>query len=90
VISVTESQSISDEALNLAATYQETLNNAPGVAKYMQSPGLIRVAMPDVKWRAYRSGYPLIANDPHLTMDTPAIFHEAHLIYDKAMARTGK
>lgn len=28
------------------------------------------------------SGYPMIANDPHLALDTPATFYEAHLIVD--------
>ncbi len=28
------------------------------------------------------SGYPMIANDPHLALDAPATFYEAHLIVD--------
>jgi len=28
------------------------------------------------------SGYPLVANDPHLALDTPATFHESNLVYD--------
>lgn len=28
------------------------------------------------------SGYPLIANDPHLALNTPATFHESNLVYD--------
>ncbi len=27
------------------------------------------------------SGYPLVANDPHLTLDTPSTFHESSLVY---------
>lgn len=27
------------------------------------------------------SGYPLIANDPHLALNTPATFHESNLVY---------
>jgi penicillin amidase len=28
------------------------------------------------------SGFPLVANDPHLSLDTPATFHESNLVYD--------
>lgn len=28
------------------------------------------------------SGYPLVANDPHLSLNTPATFHESNLVYD--------
>ncbi len=28
------------------------------------------------------SGYPMVANDPHLALDTPATFHESNLVYD--------
>jgi penicillin amidase len=28
------------------------------------------------------SGYPLVANDPHLALNTPATFHESNLVYD--------
>jgi penicillin amidase len=28
------------------------------------------------------SGYPMVANDPHLALDVPATFHESHLIFD--------
>ena len=28
------------------------------------------------------SGFPLVANDPHLALDTPATFHESNLVYD--------
>jgi penicillin amidase len=29
------------------------------------------------------SGYPLIANDPHITLDTPAIWYEVQMVYPK-------
>ncbi len=29
------------------------------------------------------SGNPMIANDPHLTMNTPAIWYEAHLVFNR-------
>ncbi|MDX1556851.1 MAG: penicillin acylase family protein, partial [Xanthomonadales bacterium] len=29
-----------------------------------------------------QSGYPLVANDPHLTLDTPSTFHESSLVYE--------
>ncbi|MDX1556911.1 MAG: penicillin acylase family protein, partial [Xanthomonadales bacterium] len=32
------------------------------------------------------SGYPLIANDPHLSMDTPAIWYESNLVYEMGPA----
>lgn len=28
-----------------------------------------------------QSGYPLVANDPHLGLDTPSTFHESNLVY---------
>ncbi len=28
------------------------------------------------------SGYPLVANDPHLALDTPATFHESNLVHE--------
>ena len=60
--------------------------------KFMQSPflaGLFKTSERDrgsnewaVSGEFTESGYPLIANDPHLTLDTPSTFHEVNLVFD--------
>ncbi|HKX57293.1 MAG TPA: penicillin acylase family protein, partial [Xanthomonadales bacterium] len=84
VISVSSDAGVSDELLNLASDYRSALDGAPLFTQAMQteeSPKGSNAWI--VSGEHTESGYPLIANDPHLTMNTPPIFHEAQLIYDK-------
>lgn len=83
-ITITGSQEVSDSMLNLAATYRDAIDAAPGFEERLQSQEMIKGSNAwIVSGEHTASGYPLIANDPHLTMDTPAIWHEAQLIYDR-------
>jgi penicillin amidase len=60
--------------------------------KFSQSPILAELLKPREKDKGSNewavsgeftdSGYPLIANDPHLALDTPSTFHEVNLVYD--------
>lgn len=84
VISVTGYQTVSDEVLNLAADYRTALDNAPLFTEAMQTEQNPKGSNAwIVSGEHTESGYPLIANDPHLAMNTPPIWHEAQLIYDK-------
>ena len=75
---------VDERTLRMAQEIRERLDNAPMVQKYLQN-----TANPNgsnawiVGGQHTESGNPLIANDPHLTMDTPAIWHESQLIYNK-------
>lgn len=83
-ITATGSGVVTDTLLNLAAQYSEALDQAPLFKAKMQSPELLTGSNAwVVSGEHTASGYPLIANDPHLTMDTPAIWYETQLIYDK-------
>ena len=77
-------QTVSEKTLRMAEDVRDKFNNAPLTQKYIQStevPNGSNAWM--VSGEHTASGYPMIANDPHLTMDTPAIWYEAHLIFDK-------
>jgi penicillin amidase len=74
---------ISDTTLDLAIDVFE---------KFSQSP-LLRDSMRPLErtkgsneWAVSgahtESGFPLVANDPHLALNTPATFHESNLVYD--------
>lgn len=78
-------RSVSDTTLNLAAEYRAALDNAPMFTNAMQteqSPKGSNAWI--VSGEHTESGYPLIANDPHLTMNTPAIWYEGQMIYKNA------
>jgi penicillin amidase len=73
---------------------QETMDAAKGVLEsFRASPDFMNwVGSTDdpkgsnmwmVSGEHTESGYPLIANDPHLSMNTPAIWYEAQLVYPK-------
>lgn len=84
VISVSSAAGVNDELLNLAADYRSALDNAPLFTEAMQTEQNPKGSNAwIVSGEHTESGYPLIANDPHLPMDSPAIWHEAQLIYDK-------
>ncbi len=84
VITVSGPAGVSDEMLNLAADYRAALDGAPLFTEAMQNEQNPKGSNAwIVSGEHTESGYPLIANDPHLSMNTPAIWHEAQLIYDK-------
>ncbi len=84
VVQVSGNQTVSDEVLNLAAKYRTTLDNAPLFLEAVQNPANPKGSNAwIVSGEHTKSGYPLIANDPHLAMNTPPIWHEAQLIYDR-------
>jgi penicillin amidase len=84
MVSVPGDAGVSDEMLNLAADYRAALDGAPLFTAAMQNEQNPKGSNAwIVSGEHTESGYPLIANDPHLSMNTPAIWHEAQLIYDK-------
>jgi len=77
-------RSVSEQTLQLAKKVRENISNAPLTQKYIQSqtePNGSNAWM--VSGAHTASGNAMIANDPHLTMDTPAIWYEAHLVFNK-------
>jgi len=77
-------RSVSEKTLRMAKDIRAKFSNAPLTQKYIQSqeqPNGSNAWM--VSGEHTESGNAMIANDPHLTMDTPAIWYEAHLIFDK-------
>jgi len=83
-IEVIGSRDVSDTTLALAKKLRSQIDNAPLMHKYLQSqqePNGSNAWL--VSGEHTESGNAMIANDPHLTMDTPAIWYEAHLIFDR-------
>ena len=77
-------RSVSEKTLHMAEEVRDKFNNALLTQKYLQSqeqPNGSNAWM--VSGEHTESGNAMIANDPHLTMDTPAIWYEAHLIFNK-------
>jgi penicillin amidase len=74
---------ISDATLELAVDVFEKFAQSPLLRQTMQpfdgSKGSNEWA---VSGEFTESGYPLVANDPHLSLNTPATFHESNLVYD--------
>ena len=74
---------ISDTTLQLAVDVFEKFAQSPLLRASMQtfdgSKGSNEWA---VSGEFTESGYPLVANDPHLSLNTPATFHESNLVYD--------
>ena len=66
----------------MAKAVKERLDNAPMFTSRLQQGEDLKGSN---AWLVAgyhtESGYPLIANDPHLTMDTPAIWYENHLVF---------
>jgi len=83
-IEVIGSRDVSEATLELAKNLRSKIDNAPLMQKYLQSqeePNGSNAWL--VSGEHTESGNAMIANDPHLTMDTPAIWYEAHLIFDR-------
>lgn len=76
---------ISDATLELAIDVFEKFSQSPLLRDSMRplerSKGSNEWA---VSGAHTESGYPLVANDPHLSLNTPATFHESNLVYDLA------
>lgn len=72
-----------EKTLEMALALKEGLTQAPMLARAF---GFQEWDRGSNEWAISgdftESGYPIIANDPHLALDTPATFHESNLIYD--------
>ncbi len=67
-------------ALELIRGFKARLDKAPGFARYADR----RESFLGSNWwvasgAVTESGYPVLANDPHLSLETPSIFYEVHL-----------
>jgi len=75
---------ISDTTLRMAQKFRADIDNAPLMQKYMRStqePKGSNAWL--ISGEHTESGNAMIANDPHLVMDTPAMFYESHLIFNR-------
>jgi penicillin amidase len=74
---------LSDTTLQMAKNVQDTFSQIPLLANALKprewDKGSNEWA---VSGKYTDSGYPLVANDPHLALDTPATFHESNLVYN--------
>ena len=78
------SRTISDKTLAMALSVREKLDNAPLTEKWIQSTEQLNGSNAWlVSGEHTQTGNAMIANDPHLTLDTPAIWYENQLIYNK-------
>ncbi len=78
------SKTISDKTLAMAIDVREKLDNAPLTKKWIQSAEEPKGSNAWLVSGAHtETGNAMIANDPHSTMDTPAIWYENQLIYNK-------
>lgn len=83
-IQIIGSREISETTLAMAKEYRNKIDNAPLMQKYLQSqeePKGSNAWL--VSGEHTASGNAMIANDPHLTLDTPAIWYESHLVFDR-------
>ena len=78
------SRTVSDQTLKAAVNFKKQVDNAPSFKERLQN---IETPNGSNAWLVAgehtQSGYPMIANDPHLAMDTPSIWYENHLVYEK-------
>ncbi|MBT8050676.1 MAG: penicillin acylase family protein [Gammaproteobacteria bacterium] len=81
-ISVTGDQQVSETTMALAERVKMRLENAPGVMERLQNRELPKGSNAWlVSGEHTESGNAMIANDPHLSMNTPAIWYETHLVF---------
>ena len=74
---------VSDTTLQMAKHVQEKFSQIPLLASTLKSREKVKGSNEwAVSGQHTDSGYPLVANDPHLDLDTPATFHESNLVYD--------
>jgi penicillin amidase len=75
---------ISEETMNLVRDFKEQVDNAPLFKQKIQqseNPNGSNAWL--VAGQHTESGYPMLANDPHLSLNTPAIWYENHLVYNR-------
>ncbi len=78
------SREVSETTLAMAKDVRNKIDNAPLMQKYLQSeeqPNGSNAWL--VSGEHTASGNAMIANDPHLTLDTPSIWYESHLVFDR-------
>ncbi len=69
--------------LQMAKKIQEEFSEIPMLAKAMKPRETDKGSNEwAVSGEHTASGYPLVANDPHLALDTPATFHEVNLVHE--------
>jgi penicillin amidase len=72
-----------ENMLEMAIALKEALSLSPMLAKTLDPREVDKGSNEwAISGEFTESGYPMIANDPHLALDTPATFHESNLIYD--------
>ncbi|NIM68882.1 MAG: penicillin acylase family protein [Xanthomonadales bacterium] len=73
---------VSPETQQLAEDYRARLDDAPFFTSMLQSPEMSRGSnLWAISGAHTASGYPIVANDPHLGLNTPAIWYSAQLVY---------
>jgi penicillin amidase len=83
-IEVIGNRDVSDTTLAMAKRLQDRFDKAPLLEKFTQSQKQRKGSNAWlVSGEHTASGNAMIANDPHLTMDTPALWYEAHLVFDR-------
>ncbi|MBT8059715.1 MAG: penicillin acylase family protein, partial [Gammaproteobacteria bacterium] len=74
---------VSDTTLELARIVEEKFSQSPLLKSFLdgreKDKGSNEWA---ISGEFTESGYPMVANDPHLSLNTPATFHESNLVYD--------
>jgi len=83
-VEVIGNREVSATTLELAQKIRDQVDNAPMMQKYLQSqqePNGSNAWL--VSGEHTESGNAMIANDPHLAMNTPAIWYESHLIFNR-------
>jgi len=74
---------VSETTLQMAKDIQNKFSKIPLLSSAMNPHEAVKGSNEwAVSGEYTESGYPLIANDPHLGLDTPATFHESNLVYD--------
>lgn len=80
----TGSQEVSEATLALAKEFVEKIENAPLTKSFLKPRGQ---SVGSNAWlisgEHTASGNPIIANDPHLILNTPAIWYESQLIFER-------
>ena len=75
---------VPESTLALARSYREKLQGPTGFVDAVQSASKFTGSnMWVIGGEHTDTGYPILANDPHIGLNTPATFHEAQLIYKK-------
>ena len=74
---------VSASILQLAKEIQEEYSKIPLLARAMKPRETVKGSNEwAVSGEHTASGYPLVANDPHIALDTPATFHEVNLVHE--------